>query len=177
MVVIGLVVGGIFGGMALFGGSNGYDIESDKTVSDVEVTYNGDWEDYGGGSYVNDDYSCYYYVGFSSGGPSVDADDIEGSLDEAVEEELTSTSVGDVDMTKLNNVTMADTVGVDVEFVIYEIKPTTGEGIGYFAAHPFSNSGDMLSMLVLCDGSDGIDEEGFKDMMADTEFTLTPEDN
>jgi hypothetical protein len=177
VVVIGLVVGGIFGGMALFGGSNGYDIESDKTVSDVEVTYNGDWEDYGGGMYVNDDYTCYYLASFEGGATGIDPDNVEGSMEDSVADAAGQSGSSDVTYTKLDNVTMADTEGNDVEFVIYEVKPTSGEGIGYIAAHPFSDSGDILVMATVCDGSNGVDEDSFKDQMADTSFTITPEDN
>jgi hypothetical protein len=34
----------------------------------------------------------------------------------------------------------------------------------------------MLMMAGICQGSGDIDEDTFKDMMADTDFTLHPED-
>ena len=177
VVVVALIGGGIWGGIALFGGSKGYDIESDKTVSDVDISYTGSWSDYGSGMYVNDDYSCYYMTEFSSDATGIDRNDVEGSMEQSVQDEMAASGNSDISYSKLNNVTMADTNGEDVEFVLYEIKPNSGEGIGYIAAHPFSDSGDIILMATVCDSSDGIDEAGFKDMMADTDITLTPQEN
>lgn len=167
--------GGGDGSGSLAESGSGYDIESDKTVSDVDVTYNGSWSEAGADTYVSDDYSCYYLATFEGGATGIDPDDVEGSVEESVADAVGQGS--DIDFTKLNNVTIADTEGVGVEFVLYEIQPTTSEGIGYIAAHPFSDSGDMLMMAAVCQSSDGIDKMGFRGMMADTEFTLTPEDN
>ena len=177
VVVVALIGGGIWGGIALFGGSKGYDIESDKTVSNVDISYTGSWSDYGSGMYVNDDYSCYYMTEFSSDATGIDRNDVEGSMEQSVQDEMAASGNSDISYSKLNNVTMADTNGEDVEFVLYEIKPNSGEGIGYIAAHPFSDSGDIILMATVCDSSDGIDEAGFKDMMADTDITLTPQEN
>jgi hypothetical protein len=176
VVVLALIGGGIWGGIAIFGGGNDYNIESDKTVSDVDVDYKGDWEDYGQGSYMNDDMTCVYYAGFESGVTGIDPDDVEGSMQDAVEEAAGSSSGTSVTAEKLQNIDKADTEGVNVEFVLYEIAPESGEGVGYMALHPFSDSGEMLMMAGICQGSGDIDEDTFKDMMADTDFTLHPED-
>jgi len=169
--------GGGDGSGSLAESGRGYDIESDKTVSNVDISYTGSWSDYGSGMYVNDDYTCYYLASFEGGATGIDPDNVEGSMEDSVAEAAGQSGSSDVTYTKLDNVTMADSEGQDVEFVIYEMKPTSGEGIGYIAAHPFSDSGDILVMATVCDGSNGVDEDSFKDQMADTSFTITPEDN
>ncbi|MGO1543773.1 MAG: hypothetical protein ACTHXA_05460 [Gulosibacter sp.] len=180
IAVVGvLLLGGlIWGAIAIFSGGGSYALNSDEVVDDVEIDYVGDWEDSGYDTYMNDDSSCNYSPVFSTYGFSdVDADDIEGSLEESFEESLES--LGDeVDAEQLGTISVSDINGESVEFAVYSVnvEETYGTYSMVVAVHPFSDSGDGLSFSLSCMDEEATQED-LEALIDETEFELIlPED-
>lgn len=175
VVALALIVGLIWGAIALFGGGKSYALSSKNLVDDVEVEYVGDWEDQGYSYYLDENEECGYSADFSSYGfDDIDPDDVEGSIDEEFEA-LMEEAGEEVDAERLSNITVSDVNGEAVEFAVFQMSSDDSWGTtsAVFAVHPFSDSGDVLTMAVTCMDADAT-LDGLRTQIDNTEFELFP---
>lgn len=191
VAVLGLaLVGGlVWGGIMLFGGGMGgpnYSIESKDTVDDVAIEYTGAWEESSFGSsssnvYESADGNCMYGMEYSSDlGVDIDPNDVRGSMKSSIDDAMgqsVGTTGGNLTANELDSLKLKDTEGIEVEFLVYEVTAESSYGSTgsvYIAIHPFSDSGESLAGVVMCQDGGGDGESLLKEQMEATEFTLTP---
>lgn len=193
VAVLGLaLVGGlIWGGIALFGGGGGfgggpdYSIESSEVASDADVTYNGDWKEsaYSSSSsktYESPDGQCVYAAAYSTDMTAdIDPNDVRGSMKDSLDEALAGSTGSGVELNieELDTMKKKDTEGIEVEFLSYKVEATSSyggtsdQGVIFIAVHPFSDSGNSLAYMMMCNGNSA-DESDFREQFDATEFTL-----
>lgn len=172
VVALALIAGLVWGIVAMFSGGKSFALNSKNVVDDVEVEYVGDWEEQYG-TFVNADSSCGYYVIFTSYGyEDVDGDDVDGSIDEQFEELMEDEGM-DIDAERLSNLTVKDINGESVEFAVFQMSGDNdwGTNSGVFAVHPFSDSGDALSISLTCMNEE-VTLADFQEQLDNTEFEL-----
>lgn len=146
---------------------------NDKTgVSDITFNALGDWSystDFSG--YEPADGTCFFMPNFDT---DVDTSGYtDGNVEGTLEKEFRDQDLGD--MKKASNLTLIDSTGTQVEFVVYQV--TTDALLGtdqtvYVAGHLFVDSKSSMTMIMLCDSS--LDEAKFVDTAKKLEFTVTP---
>lgn len=192
VVAVALIVGGVFGAMALFGGGGGkYGVDSETGIADVTIKYTGDYDDGGYGSdssfsASNSDMSCYVVGEFST----IDVSALDDkSMDEAIQDQLKGEGMPDgMEISTEGTITLQDTEGIDVEFQLANIKGDSDQFKGemWVAMHVFQDSEDGLMFMAGCadlggygggSSSDPSFSKGeFEDFIKnDVEFTLTEE--
>ncbi|WP_311478758.1 hypothetical protein [uncultured Gulosibacter sp.] len=191
VAAVALIVGGVFGAMALFGGGSGgkYGVNSETGIADVKLKYTGDYEDSGYGpdngfSASTSDYSCYAAGNLNN----LDMSLIEGkSVEEGIKDELLSGNMPDgVEVTTEGTITLKDTEGIDVEFQLARMKGEADGSKGeiWVAVHVFRDSENALMLTAGCmntsytsgGGDASFSKEQFEDFLKnDVEFTLVEE--
>ena len=193
LAAIALVVGGVFGAMALFGGGGKYTLNAETGIDGVTMKYVGSdlqASEYGGGSdesfnVMDDDYQCMAAGALQP----FDKSELDGkSVEDAIMEEIDDQSniPEGIEAKADGTITIEDTEGQSVEFQIIQMKGES-DGISgeiYVAMHLFPESGDALMFMAGCQsgyGSSGdapaYSKGDFEDFMKnDVEFTLKEQD-
>lgn len=192
VAAVALIVGGIFGGMALFGGGAGkYSLDADTGIADMSIEYTGDYtlsgyETPGSFTAMNDDNTCFAFGNLQS----FDASDFEGkSREEAFEDLVNSGSMPEGMEKKIEGtITLEDTNGIPVEFQLATAKGESDEVSGEFwlAMRVFPESEDSVVFIAGCGDMSGTglgtgewpsySKSDFeKHLKNDVEFTLVEE--
>ncbi|WP_201520988.1 hypothetical protein [Gulosibacter hominis] len=161
VAAVALIVGGIFGGMALFGGGAGkYSLDADTGIADMSIEYTGDYtlsgyETPGSFTAMNDDNTCFAFGNLQS----FDASDFEGkSREEAFEDLVNSGSMPEGMEKKIEGtITLEDTNGIPVEFQLATAKGESDEVSGEFwlAMRVFPESEDSVVFIAGCGDMSG----------------------
>lgn len=161
VAAVALIVGGIFGGMALFGGGAGkYSLDADTGIADMSIEYAGDYtlsgyETPGSFTAMNDDNTCFAFGNLQS----FDASDFEGkSREEAFEDLVNSGSMPEGMEKKIEGtITLEDTNGIPVEFQLATAKGESDEVSGEFwlAMRVFPESEDSVVFIAGCGDMSG----------------------
>ncbi|MEF3324070.1 proline-rich domain-containing protein [Gulosibacter sp. GYB002] len=161
VAAVALIVGGIFGGMALFGGGAGkYSLDADTGIADMSIEYTGDYtlsgyETPGSFTAMNDDNTCFAFGNLQSFDPT----DFEGkSREEAFEDLVNSGSMPEGMEKKIEGtITLEDTNGIPVEFQLATAKGESDEVSGEFwlAMRVFPESEDSVVFIAGCGDMSG----------------------
>lgn len=161
VAAVALIVGGIFGGMALFGGGAGkYSLDADTGIADMSIEYTGDYtlsgyETPGTFTAMNDDNTCFAFGNLQS----FDASDFEGkSREEAFEDLVNSGSMPEGMEKKIEGtITLEDTNGIPVEFQLATARGESDEVWGEFwlAMRVFPESEDSVVFIAGCGDMSG----------------------
>lgn len=161
VAAVALIVGGIFGSMALFGGGAGkYSLDADTGIADMSIEYTGDYtlsgyETPGSFTAMNDDNTCFAFGNLQS----FDASDFEGkSREEAFEDLVNSGSMPEGMEKKIEGtITLEDTNGIPVEFQLATAKGESDEVSGEFwlAMRVFPESEDSVVFIAGCGDMSG----------------------
>lgn len=161
VAAVALIVGGIFGGMALFGGGAGkYSLDADTGIADMSIEYTGDYtlsgyETPGSFTAMNDDNTCFAFGNLQS----FDASDFEGKpREEAFEDLVNSGSMPEGMEKKIEGtITLEDTNGIPVEFQLATAKGESDEVSGEFwlAMRVFPESEDSVVFIAGCGDMSG----------------------
>lgn len=161
VAAVALIVGGIFGGMALFGGGAGkYSLDADTGIADMSIEYTGDYtlsgyETPGSFTAMNEDNTCFAFGNLQS----FDASDFEGkSREEAFEDLVNSGSMPEGMEKKIEGtITLEDTNGIPVEFQLATAKGESDEVSGEFwlAMRVFPESEDSVVFIAGCGDMSG----------------------
>lgn len=185
VAAVALVVGGIFGAMALFGGGgNKYGFNSKTGVENVTVAWNGEgeWEDPGFGSDTSvflttpSTYSCQLGSTYST--DMGDLEGYDGDLMQAFRDYVAEQdSNSNASMQEHGTITIKDTNGESVEFAVVSVamsNPITAEETTMFVAfHGFTESDSALVYLYGCSDKT-VSKDEFLDEIGAIDFTITP---
>ena len=183
-----LIIGAIWGGIALFGGGAKYALDSKTGVAGVELAYDGsagagwrvaEWGNTGtsvnlvrGEEMMGAD-SCMLAANYVDSAWVIDSDsDVKSQIGQEFEDDAgVQGSYED-----LGNVTLTDTNGEDVEFAFMKFESDDDASYPVYALfHVFPDSDSMLTVSGLCFGDD-LGADAFRDVVDAVDFTIAPLD-
>jgi len=185
VAALALVIGAIWGGMALFGGGAKYALDSKTGVDRVTLAHTGggDWEDSGYGSessislsrgdFLSSD-ACMLGANYSTDFLDYEEDrDIRDQIADSYEDSLGTDGTGYED---LGEITLTDTNGEEVEFAFMRFTSSADSDYPFYGLfHVFPESDSALVYFGACMDED-MGADGFRSEIEHIEFTIHPLD-
>lgn len=185
VAALALIIGAIWGGMALFGGGAKYALDSKTGVDGVTLAYTGggEWEDSGYGTDTSisltrgdlfSEEMCMLGANYSTDFVDYDKDrDVRDQIAESYEESLGTDGTSYED---LGSLTLTDTNGEDVEFAFMKFSSSNDSDYPFYGLfHVFPDSESALVYYGACMNED-MGAEGFRSNADLVEFTIEPRD-